>query len=734
MNLYPMPTFLGSLWSLVLGLMVIFRSRQARVNKVFFLLCFAIFIWLISYTIAYFTTNAKIAAIFCRLACTAVIFVNPLFYDFAVSYLKNEKERKFVTLSYIVTFLMTPLFLFTHIFLNEPYKYYWGYYSRAGVFHPLYLVIFFVIFLRGIYLWFRAFINRNTLPAIENNRIKYLFVVTILIMIAGSDYIQKYGIEIYPFGWIFVVLYSTVAFMAILRYQLLDIEVIIRRAAVFAGLFAFVYAVFAGMAYLTQLIFQNIIGLNRWIAMIPSVLIVIFTLRPLERFLINITDKFLFQKKYDYKELLKTFTGEVLTVLDLSKLVNLTTGNLSRIIHLESCTVLIYDKDKDNYPVLASLGLKEPNQIFDKNTHLVNYLLRTHHYLLKDKTISNLRDAGTVKEDLKKLNAELALPIILHDDLMGILALGRKKSGEDFTQDDLDILLPLSQTLAVAISNAQLFMELIKSETKSEKMKAVATLAAGMAHEIKNPLTAIKTYAAFMPKYYSDKDFIDKFNSIVPESVNRIDRIVKDVLAFSRPTPPVFKPTKITDIITHTLDYVSNDLVKNNINYSFDFKDNGAIVQADFSQLTQVFLNLYLNAIEAMPTGGVLTISSKLRGDTLQQTGTPFIIQHETGTPFKIQSDFQEKSVPNLSTSGKVSPPSQPCPQSVEIRIQDTGCGISAENLNRIFDPFFTTKDKGTGLGLSIVREIVASHKGNIKAESEEGKGTTFILEFPTCS
>ena len=179
---------------------------------------------------------------------------------------------------------------------------------------------------------------------------------------------------------------------AILKHQMLDIEVIIKKTLVFAGLFTFVYAAFAGLAYISQTLFQDVIGMSRWIAMIPSVLIVIFALKPLERFLINVTDKFLFQKKYDYKELLKTFTTEVLTIIDLEKLKKVTIDKLTDIMKITSCSVILTEEDGDI------------NKI-DK---------------LPKPTVG----------------PELTIPMVLNNKVIGVISLGKKKSDQNYTQDE----------------------------------------------------------------------------------------------------------------------------------------------------------------------------------------------------------------------------------------------------------------------------------------------------------
>ena len=228
-------------------------------------------------------------------------------------------------------------------------------------------------------------------------------------------------------------------------------------------------------------------------------------------------------------------------------------------------------------------------------------------------------------------------------------------------------------------------MERLEQEVRqSEKLKAISTLAAGMAHEIKNPLTAIKTFAAYLPEKGSDAEFQKKFQRIVTQEVNKIDRIVREVLEFARPTPPKLESVQVSTLLDETLDFLSNDCVTHQIRVECSYGDGAEVIQADPQQLRQVFLNLFLNSLEAMNgNGGALSVSTARNSSSLS------------------------------------------------IAISDTGPGIPKEQLSRLFDPFFTTKAGGTGLGLSVVQGIVNDHRGSIKVESQERQGTTVRIELP---
>lgn len=218
---------------------------------------------------------------------------------------------------------------------------------------------------------------------------------------------------------------------------------------------------------------------------------------------------------------------------------------------------------------------------------------------------------------------------------------------------------------------------------KTEKLKAIATLAAGMAHEIKNPLTGIKTFAEYLPQKHNDPAFMQKFQKIVGMEVDKINNIVKQLLEFAKPSELDIKSINISDLLNETSDLLNSDFLRSNIKLVKNYTPFPKI-QIDPVQMKQVFLNLLLNAKDSMPEGGAIRI----------RTGK--------------------------NRSGQVS-----------IKIIDTGRGISKEDLKHIFDPFFTKKAVGTGLGLNVVHGIITKHNGSINVESTIGKGTIVEISLP---
>ncbi|MBN2163533.1 MAG: hypothetical protein JXR25_11625 [Pontiellaceae bacterium] len=233
---------------------------------------------------------------------------------------------------------------------------------------------------------------------------------------------------------------------------------------------------------------------------------------------------------------------------------------------------------------------------------------------------------------------------------------------------------------------------------RADQLSSVGTLAAGMAHEIKNPLVTIKTFTQLLPHRFSDEDFRQDFSSLVAHEVERIDGIVNQLLSFSKPTKPHLVPMNLHPTLQQILKLTHEQMSQHNIIVKDQLTASTDNIMGDAKLLSQALINLTLNAVEAIGKNGTITI------------GTSNCIYHFA----------------NGGGTGK--PVKKNC---IRIQISDTGQGIKEESLQKIFDPFFTSKSEGTGMGLSVAHGIISEHHGVIEVESDIGKGTTFYLYIP---
>jgi len=300
---------------------------------------------------------------------------------------------------------------------------------------------------------------------------------------------------------------------------------------------------------------------------------------------------------------------------------------------------------------------------------------------------------------LEQSRTALLVPLLLDGELHAVLALGEKLSGEIYSGVEIDVLETLMGETAVALKNARLYQDLRMQmeETRrtqeqlfqTAKLAAVGEMAASLAHELNNPLMVILGHSGLLQRELpADSRAADKAATIVSEA-NRAGKIVRDVLDFARRREPNREPVSLDQLLDRSLALLEGRLHRARVEVARVFDGGPPLLPGDRDQLTQVFINLIGNAIDAMPDGGLLTIETGLLG---------------------------------------VGGYRWAC-----VDVVDAGPGIPAELLPHIFEPFYTTKPEGagTGLGLPISRRIVEAHGGTLGAESLPGQGTRMRVRLP---
>jgi two-component system sensor histidine kinase AtoS len=274
-------------------------------------------------------------------------------------------------------------------------------------------------------------------------------------------------------------------------------------------------------------------------------------------------------------------------------------------------------------------------------------------------------------------------------------------------------------TGALLLFNDLTEIKLLESEMwRADKLASLGTLAAGMAHEIKNPLVSIKTFAQLLPDSYEDKDFRDTFSSIAIEEVERINSIVEKLLEFARPSAPMFEPIDVITTIEEVLILLTPEFTKHDVNVVKHFETTSAPIVGDKGQLKQALLNLCLNGMQAMQE------SANAMDKDLSITVGFRKRRHRRASGSAVDEITQ-------MFYGTEVPASVEDAETLLIKVRDSGQGIGRKALARIFDPFFTTKEKGLGLGLAVVHGIVKEHSGNISVDSDENAGTEFTISLP---
>jgi signal transduction histidine kinase/putative methionine-R-sulfoxide reductase with GAF domain len=303
------------------------------------------------------------------------------------------------------------------------------------------------------------------------------------------------------------------------------------------------------------------------------------------------------------------------------------------------------------------------------------------------------------------LHSLVVIPLLTKGKPLGAIAADHVEPGKNITSEILESAMTFAQQAGLAIHNALMYQELkafsqqmeekIQKTTadlkkteaqliRSEKLAALGQLAAGIAHEIRNPLTSINILIHSLRQNISSGESRSEDFKVIEEEIHRINEIVDQFLRFAKPAPPHLERTEVTSIFEEILQLLRPQMEKLRISVQKDFR-SVPLITIDNEQMKQVILNLLMNSIQAMPEGG----------------------------QFRLEGE--------VSKDG----------QWVELSIRDSGVGIPPEDMDKLFDPFFSTKEGGIGLGLSIAHRIIDQHHGKIEVTSNPNEGTIFTVYLP---
>ncbi|MBI3893257.1 MAG: FHA domain-containing protein [Candidatus Wallbacteria bacterium] len=311
------------------------------------------------------------------------------------------------------------------------------------------------------------------------------------------------------------------------------------------------------------------------------------------------------------------------------------------------------------------------------------------------------QQSGSIQ--MYNIRSAMSVALQTRNKRLGVLYIDNRIQSSCFNDEDLNLLVAFADMVSVAIDNSKLYHNLRASLEKikmqqdalvmSEKMAAMGQLSAGVAHEIRNPLTAISGYTQLYFTKHTPEDFFYSKMKLVAEASNRIQRIVDSLLGFARKGERKFETVNVASVLEETLVLAEHTLSKyNKIEIVRDWEPSVPPIMIDRHQMQQVFLNFMINAAQAMPAGGRLTIRTRVE-------------------------NFADDAT-------KVS--------HVDILFEDSGVGIPPDRQQQLFQAFATFgKKDGTGLGLWLSKSIVEQHKGTIACVSEVGKGTTFCIKLP---
>jgi len=482
---------------------------------------------------------------------------------------------------------------------------------------------------------------------------------------------------------------------AILKYRLMDINIVLKKGTTYILLLLLLFVPSSILIFLSQRLFFNQINYLFSAIILSLLLVVAFLFKEIKPGTEKAVEHLLFKDKYDYRETLGKFSKAMVSILDLQSLSTRIVETIAQTMGVEKASLFLLDEEKGGYALRESRNVRMPSPapVFQKGEPLPRYLQKIGEIIVREELMkgSNIPELKSVIDQMSLLEAEVSIPLISKGHLIGMINLSHKFNKDIYSHEDIELLVTLANQTATAVENARLYEDLKKSKSyirRADRLASLGTLTAGLAHEIRNPLVAIKTFTQLLPERLEDEEFRNHFLNIASSEVDRISSLISELLEFARPSDPRLEFEDINSILDGMILLVSTETKKKQISIVKTYESNLPPIKIDREQIKQVFLNILLNSIEATPEKGQITVKTR---------------------------SFSK-------------PDNEPY---IQIEFTDTGRGIPTEYLEDIFTPFFTTKDKGSGLGLSISHQIVQDHRGYIDVESELNKGTSFYINLP---
>jgi signal transduction histidine kinase len=395
-------------------------------------------------------------------------------------------------------------------------------------------------------------------------------------------------------------------------------------------------------------------------------------------------------------ESLASVSQTINSTLSLDDALNVITREACVLMRARMCSLVLLDETRQWLDLRSSYGageayLRKPRVSVEEG--LLGVVIRRKKPLQVANVQTSTRYQNVEVAQREGLVALLSVPLLFTGQAIGTLNVytGQPYS---FSNEEIRILSALAELSAIAIEKARLYERLVDVEDQmrqNEKLSALGLLAAEVAHEIRNPLTVMKMLYHSLDLKFPPRDPRTKDAAIIGQKIDHLNKIVEQILDFARTTEPQFAPVSLNEIVEELCLLVRHKLKHQNIRLARNLRQDLGLVLGEAGQMEQAFLNLILNAAEAMPDGGTLTITSRL---------------------------VRAKS---------------PAPAThVAVDFADTGHGMSSEQRRRAFSSVLsTTKAKGTGLGLAIVARVVETHQGEIKIKSRVGQGTTVSILLP---
>lgn len=708
---YSLSALITAITATILAALVFSRAANRRLARYFCWYTFTIAHWSFFVFACTSVRSQDLSYLLCQICHAVGVFIPIAFLQFVQVYTDNKLSivRGIVALGYlIVGGISVSIVIYPKLFIPAVVsKLTFNFFPEPG---PLFIVwnaAFVILVLAGVGV---LFVEAQKKKGLERKNLIAFLIANSLGYLGGIGcFFPVYNLAVFPFpyGIWGVFFFSCVTAYAVLRYKFLDIEVIIKKTLVFTGLFATAMVIVSVITTVAQSYIGQTARFSPIVSTALSVFIAILLYDPVRRFLERLTENVLFQQDIDYEKIEEDVSNSI-KITDLDKLCQSLVDIFYEEMKFTHVILFLYDEEKKEFRIGAARGIDRENWLALKDSDSWVQELRkgdTETVYLK----ANLEDGQRrLFKGLNAVHSEAFAKVVFESRLIALLVLGKKKSDEDFTTRDQQLLLKAANQMAVSISHATTFRlqrDYYVLQAQRNKSDALSNLSAGLAHEVSNPLNMIRPRIELLIEACASKTLrpddpkvMDNLQTQL-KHVDRIMKIMNRLNHFARPIEGKdikLGPVSLKPFVEEAIGLIGEKQLDNdNIKVKVHIPDDLSPVYAEETSLIQVFYNLITNAHHAINRNGMIRIEAR-----------------------------------DIPQDGRVL-----------VKIEDTGKGIPLENLEKIFEPFFTTKPTnlpqdgsehftGSGLGLAFVKKYMEDLGGTVTVTSQVGKGTTFYLKF----
>lgn len=663
--------FIAFAFDVILAYILLFRAPLKESTRIFGYSTLSVGLWTLGIFMFGISENTTLSLFWNREFIFTSGFIASTFLHFSLV-LTGYKLNNFKKIALHLPNLLILVGVFIpDAFIREIIVRSWGKESILGYLYPLFAIYFSSYVLIGLY---RIFISTTESKGIQKTQLSYIFLATLLTSIVGT-YFNLYLILAGNYRYIWIGPYNSLVLVSIIAYaitktRLMDISVIISKSIAYGltmiilGLFYFAFAI----------PYRYFVSPNIDIGFLSMTVaygvFVGFAFERLRMFIQTSSDKLFLKGKYDFTDTIAYFSEK-----------------LSYVAGMEDLKAVLEEARVEKME-LKMLDVRQKGDLSGKEAE---YYSKNKKPAVFDELPEELKD------EEKKKDIEYIVPCLFKGELISLLYVGKKLSEDAFRDEELDALKVIAPQIAVVIERIKPY-ERVKVDlaTEQEKVKiaqkaaednarlaALGTLAAGLAHEIRNPMTVLRSKSETVLERIDDKEYVSNYARMMPEQIDRILSIINRMLKFAKAKSEEMETTDINKVIEDTLSMLEGRIKDKSIKVEKELDAKNKIM-ANPVMLSEAFFNIMQNSLDFTGKDGVL----------------------------KARSFDSENNV--------------------EIEIADTGSGMTKEQVDHIFEPFYTTRAEGTGLGLSIAHRNIIDHKGKIEVSSQIGKGTAFKMTFPS--